>query len=385
MSAAPHPIPAFLVPVPVPSRHLRLPVHPRCPPHLPRLPRRSHLRMTRPLTGRNILITGATRGIGRGIAIALGEAGAHVIITGRTAQGPLSLADTASAIVQAGGTCETHVVDHSNDDQVIALFQSVVTQLASRQAHLDVLINNAYTAVSFLMRTMDQPFWTKRLSENDPITLNDNPALIWDHVNNVGLRGNYICSVLATRAMLGHGGVVINISSWASLITLFDPAYSIGKAAVDRMSTEFALGKPPDVHYFTLCPGFVGTESLLPKAQEEENNAHQQGQADSESGLLLWNKETPLFVGRVLAAMLAHHDLIKQVNGTTVISAEMAERLDVNDENGFRCLSGRSLRLNLMLMLPFLKNSRLRFVIPRSWNVPWWIVRLKVGAHRYFA
>jgi len=132
------------------------------------------------LNGRVALVTGASRGIGRGIAIGLGETGATVYITGRTMErganntgGPTegTLKDTCLAVEQAGGKCVPVRCDSANDQELAAVFELIEKEAGK----LDVLVNNAFSAVSWLPERMGQAFWEKGVGA-------------WDQVNHVGLR-----------------------------------------------------------------------------------------------------------------------------------------------------------------------------------------------------
>lgn len=320
------------------------------------------------ISPRTVIVTGATKGIGRGLAIGLAESGAHVIATGRTQCGPESLEATQQECVKVGGTCETFVVDHGNDDSVRHFFETL------HGRRIDVLVNNAYAAVGMLLQNSKKPFW-ERAVEGD---MKADPGRVWDIVNGVGLRGNYICSVYAMRMMKEQGGVIVNITSWGGFTTLFDVAYGVGKQAVDRLSAEIANDAPSTVKSIAFCPGYVATQSMLEAAKQSESLA-----ADEET-LPDWNMETPFFVGRVLAALLQNEEMLSDMNGKVVVGAEAADYLNVNDENGFRPLSYRSLRFNLMFHVPFMKNSLLRLVIPRRMQAPWWILRSKIAAIQYW-
>lgn len=327
------------------------------------------------MQNRTAVVTGATRGIGRGIAMGLAHSNFHMIITGRTKSGSHSLDETASAIRAAGSTCETYVVDHANDDQVSEFFRQLSNSLSKSGRNLDVFINNVYAAVDFLTQTASTPYWEKRVHEDD-----DNPGAVWDIVNNVGLRNHFVCCVYATRIMLPQPhGVIVNITSWGGLTSIFDVAYCVGKSGVDRLSAELSLRAPENINVFTFCPGFVGTEVLLPLAQKQEEE-----DPNNKESFSLWNVETPLFVGRVLAAVLSDRPFLDQVRGKIVITAEAGDRYNIRDENGYRPLSMRSLKYNLLRAVPALVHSPLGHLFPRSLLVPWVFVKAKVGAISYW-
>lgn len=221
------------------------------------------------LRGYVCLVTGASRGIGRGIAIGLGECGATVYITARTlkpksedSQGvPGSLEETAEEVTARGGVrllfywCYNLsifiiilkfqvaipvAVDHSDDSQVANLFARIRREQKGR---LDILVNNVYAGVDALSEHYKQQrsYW-----ELGP---DESPGVLWDSVNRVGLRNHYICSVLATRMMLDYRnelnqefadsskpsepqrpGLIFNISSFGGLQHLFAVVYGVGKS-----------------------------------------------------------------------------------------------------------------------------------------------------------
>ncbi|KAF8561419.1 hypothetical protein P879_06451 [Paragonimus westermani] len=178
------------------------------------------------------VVTGATRGIGRGIALGLGELGATVYITGRTdkpTEGKVggSLEETATEIKIRGGKAIPVLVDHTDEKQVTGLFEQIRREQRGR---LDVLVNNVYAAVPFLCSSGDKAYY-----EIDGYT----PGEVWDVINNAGLRNHYICSTLATRLMLDYRkqaegvsnpGLIVNVSSIGARRYLFNTAYGAGKA-----------------------------------------------------------------------------------------------------------------------------------------------------------
>lgn len=205
------------------------------------------------LSGKIALVTGASRGIGKGIALQLGEAGATVYITGRTvvasqgAAGPGSLQHTADEIKSRGGNAIPVACDHNKDEDIEKVFQQIVKE----QGRLDILVNNAYSAVNALQSNFGKPFW--EISES-----------IWDEVNSVGLRNSYICATKAAKIMTKQkSGLIVNVTSPGSQQYIFTPAYGIGKSATDRMVADCALElRSHGVIFIGLCPGPVKTEMI---------------------------------------------------------------------------------------------------------------------------
>ncbi len=134
------------------------------------------------LSGKVCLVTGGSKGIGRGIALQLGKAGATVYVTGRTKS---ALESCCYEINLAGGKGIPMVVDHSKDNEVEQLFKKIGKE---QQGRLDVMVNNAYSAINMIFKNGDEvPFWEMPAGET------------WDIVNNVGLRNHYLCTVYAAR------------------------------------------------------------------------------------------------------------------------------------------------------------------------------------------
>ncbi|HYP04546.1 MAG TPA: SDR family NAD(P)-dependent oxidoreductase [Cyanobium sp.] len=325
--------------------------------------------MSKPLSGRVALVTGATRGLGRGIAIGLGEAGATVYITGRSfAAGegseapddgnPLggSLEETCAAVEAAGGTCSAHRVDHHDDAQVRELFERIKVE---RNGQLDLLVNNAYGGVQALRENHGRRFW-----EADPG--------LWDACNDVGLRSHYIASVVAARMMTARRqGLICTISSWGGLAPIFAAAYGAGKAACDRLAADMAAElRPFDVASLSLWPGIVGTEQMgrfvAERLQGEVADPLLSGLASR------FNWETPLLTGRVIAALLADPRLMRRT-GKVQIVAELASIYGLRDLDGARPVSLRSLRFALPAAFPALQ--RFAAQIP-DLRVPWWLLLL---------
>ena len=316
------------------------------------------------LEGRVTLVTGATRGLGKGIAIGLGEAGATVYITGRrlnssnTENGiPGSLNDTQLAVEQAGGVCIPVCVDHSDDEQVRLLFE----RIQDEQGQLDLLVNNAYSGVQALGDANGKPFW-----ESEPS--------FWDACNNVGLRSHYVASVFAARMMTQHQqGLICTISSWGGMSYIFGVPYGAGKAACDRLAAEMAVElKQHNVASLSIWPGIVGTEFITRFAAEMDDSR----EVDSQSSAIKegYNWETPLLTGRAIAALAADSTVMRRT-GRVQIVAELAQHYGLVDKDGNRPVSLRSLRFLLPFGLPTLRQYP--WLVPDI-KVPWSFLLLRM-------
>ncbi|MDF5728666.1 MAG: SDR family NAD(P)-dependent oxidoreductase [Rhizonema sp. PD38] len=315
------------------------------------------------LEGKVILVTGATRGIGKGIAIGLGEAGATVYVTGRRLNNSEesddvsgSLAQTQTAVEEVGGVCIPVQVDHSEDEQIRLLFERIKDE---QDGHLDILVNNAYSGVQVLSNAHGQPFW-------------DSEPSLWDACNNVGLRSHYVSSIFAARLMTKrNSGLICTISSWGSLFYNFGAAYGTGKAACDRLAADMAVElKPHNVASISIWPGIVGTEHFSRIASEmSEKNVNDKNYAMFTER---YNWETPLLTGRVLAALASEPNIISRT-GRVHIVAELARQYGLVDQDGNRPVSLRSLRFLMPSALPRLKDYS--WLIPDI-NVPWSLLLL---------
>jgi NAD(P)-dependent dehydrogenase (short-subunit alcohol dehydrogenase family) len=264
------------------------------------------------LTGQVAVVTGASRGAGKGIALALGAQGATVYVTGRSqregdAELPGTVQATAQAVTEAGGRGVAAVCDHSDDAQVAALFERV----AREQGRLDLLVNNACAIPPEL--TQAGPFWQKPLHMQDLL--------------NVGMRSHYVASWHAARLMAAQrSGLIVHTSSYGSVCYMHGPAYGAGKAAVDKMAHDMAVDlRPFDVTVISLWMGLLQTERTA-RALLDPENARKYASS-------VPHMQTPQFPGRVIAALLQDPDRLAR-SGQTCIDAELALELNVRDITG---------------------------------------------------
>ncbi|MBK9925074.1 MAG: SDR family NAD(P)-dependent oxidoreductase [Anaerolineales bacterium] len=269
------------------------------------------------------LVTGASRGVGRGIAKGLGEAGMIVYVTGRTENGeglPDFLKDTgigktASEVTQLGGVGIAHHCDHANDQEVDALFQRILDE----QGRLDVLVNNAWGGSLHAIQPyfFNTPFW-------------EQPMSLWEDNYTVGLRSDYYASRLAAPIMVNQkSGLIVNISYYGGRHYFNNVAYGVNKAAIDRLAADIALElKPHGVTALSLYPGQVSTEGYVAYAQVNP-------------AIDLNTFETPQFVGRCIAALAADPTVFEKT-GEILITAEVAQAYGIRDINGNQPKSQRA-------------------------------------------
>src|ERR1700754_498423 len=246
------------------------------------------------------VVTGASRGAGRGIAIALGEHGYTVYVTGRTRQEgeaalPGTIYETADAVTAAGGKGIAVRVDHAKDDEIKAL----IAQVEKEQGRLDILVNNVAHIGDELIQP--GPFWEKSLDL----------AKILD----VGLRSQYIASYYAAPVMARQkSGLIVFTSSFGSVCYMHGPAYGAQKAGVDKFAADMAVDlKDYNVAAVSIWMGMLLTERSK-KAIKEHPETY---------GQLAEMAETPAYTGHIIAAM-ADDANIMSLTGQTVIGAEIA-------------------------------------------------------------
>ena len=258
------------------------------------------------------MVTGATRGLGRGIARGLGSRGTTVCVTGRdTAE----LAAVSDEIVAAGGKAVAIACDHSDDTQVEALFARVKQDIG----RLDILVNNA-AAVYPEFLIAPGGFWEKPLKLADMI--------------DVGLRSNYVAAWHAAPLMIAAGkGLIASISFYGAVSYFHGAAYGAAKAGTDKMMADMAVDLAPyGIAAVSLWPGFILTDAVRAMPPEHIPD-------DLRAMLPHW--ETPEFTGLVIDALYRDPGLM-ELNGQALIVAEQGERLGVRDTDGKQPISYRA-------------------------------------------
>jgi NAD(P)-dependent dehydrogenase (short-subunit alcohol dehydrogenase family) len=263
------------------------------------------------LTSKVAVVTGASRGIGRGIALALADEGCTVYVTGRTvtpgsAALPGSVGETAAEVDRRGGKGVAVQVDHADDAQVAALF----AQVKREQGRLDLLVNNAIAIPEAM--TQKAPFWEKPLSG-------------WE-MADVGLRSNFTAAWHAAQLMVPQkSGLIVALSGYVGVTYTYDVVFGTVKSATDRMARDMAIElKPHNVASLSLWQGFTYTERATENLKTVPGMASQLNSAVGSS---------VEFPGRVIAALAKDPELMKR-SGGTFINAELAQDYGVTDVDG---------------------------------------------------
>ena len=262
--------------------------------------------MTRTLDGAVALVTGASQGIGQGIAIELGAQGATVWLTARNAAG---LEHTADQIRGLGGAAVARPCDHADDDQVVAVFD----ELRGEAGRLDIVVNVASPDFTSMVA---QPFWTLPFQA------------ITDSLN-VGPRANFVTSALAAPMMIEQrGGLIVNISSHGCENYLLSTPYGAAKAAIEKITHDTALElREHNVAVIGLWPGLVLTERIAAFATEGPSGSRQL------FGLDLDICESPRFPGRAVVALFTDPDRMART-GRSFFASRLAREYGFTDVDG---------------------------------------------------
>jgi len=248
------------------------------------------------LAGTVAVVTGGSRGIGKGVAGELAADGARVYVTGRSADDLRHIEGHGSAIV----------CDHADDTQVVTAFQRVLDEAGA----IDVLVNNVWGGYERMIEngafTWGKPFW-------------EQPLWRWDAMFAAGVRAHYHASQLAAPSMIARRrGLIVNVSHWAAQKRIGNVAYGVSKAATDKMTADMAPELTPHgVTIVSLYPGLVRTEKVMEAA----------------AWLDLSNSESPEFIGRAVAALAADPDVIRHT-GQVLVAAAVAQLYGFTDIDG---------------------------------------------------
>ena len=243
------------------------------------------------------LVTGASRGAGRGIAAQLSSTGFDVFATGRS---------IANAVLPP--PIHRIACDHTRDQDTASAFQ----QIEAAGQGLDILVNSAWGGYERMVDdgkfTWSVPFWQQ-------------PAHRWTSMIDAGVRAAFFCSAHAARIMTTQRrGLIVNISYWAAQRHLGNTIYGISKAATDKLTADTAHElREHKVAVVSLYPGLVRTESVLAAAQA--------------GWLDLANSESPEFLGKVIAALYDDPNL-HGLSGSVIVAAQYALDHGIADIDG---------------------------------------------------
>jgi dehydrogenase/reductase SDR family member 1 len=240
------------------------------------------------------LVTGASRGVGRGVATGLANAGARVYATGRT----IAEAQLDPRIVAI--PC-----DHTDDGAVAAVFD----RIDGEAGRLDVLVNSAWGGYERMVEdgrfTWPAPFW-------------EQSRWRWDAMISAGVRAAFVASQFAAERMVhARRGLIIHISSWAAQKYIGNVIYGVAKAATDKIAADMAHELAPHgVTVVSLYPGLVRTEAVVAAGVFD-----------------LRNSESPEFIGRAVVALATDANCLRW-NGQVVVAAALAREYGFTDIDG---------------------------------------------------
>lgn len=285
----------------------------------------------RPLQGHVAVVTGASRGAGRGIALELGAAGATVYVTGRSTRGnpaagydsmlratgldalPGTIDDVADEVSRLGGSGIPARCDHTDDDAVRALFDRV----AAEQGGLDLLVNNAWGGhESFADGPFSGPFWEQPLSH-------------WDSMMNRGVRNHLVASRHAAPLLIRRErGLIVTTTFWDRGHYLAGNLfYDLAKAAMNRLAFAMAEElRPHGVASLALSPGWMRTEFVLAHSHADESTWRDNPE--------LAPTESPRYIGRAVVALAKDPEVMRRSGGVHRVG-------DLAVEYGFTDIDGR--------------------------------------------
>lgn len=271
------------------------------------------------------IVTGASRGAGKGIALSLAKCGMVVYVTGRSTKPgytrgwdgkalPGTVYETVEQINKAGGEGIAVVCDHADDEQTAALF----AQVKRERGRLDILVNNAAYIHHQLIE--QKPFWEKELAACD--------------VLNVGLRSAYVASWHAAQIMVQQqSGLILFGSSFGASCYMHGAAYGAQKAGLDKLAHDMAVDlRSTGVRAISLWMGPLLTERSL-AAAEIDKEKYESFMATAES---------PQFIGSIVHA-IANDPEGDELSGRTLIAAEVALNYGLKDRNGLQPPSYREM------------------------------------------
>jgi NAD(P)-dependent dehydrogenase (short-subunit alcohol dehydrogenase family) len=284
----------------------------------------------KPLKGRVAVVTGASRGAGRGIALELGAAGATVYVTGRSTRAqpaesygrilalselealPGSIDETADELTRMGGHGIAVRCDHTQEDDVASLFARVQRE----QGRLDLLVNNAWGGHETFDGVFEAPFWEHPLSN-------------WESMFDRGVRNHLLASRFAAPLMVVQKSGLIAITSFWDRDKYLrgNLFYDLAKSAMNRLAFGMAEElRPHGVASLALSPGWMRTEFVLAGHKTDEAHWHERP--------ALARTESPRYLGRAIAALAGDAGVMQKSGGVHRVA-------DLAREYGFTDVDGR--------------------------------------------
>lgn len=267
------------------------------------------------LKGKVALVTGGSRGAGRGIALELARKGAFVYITGRTTEASgiehskRSIDNVLREIKAEGGSGSAIRCDHTKDQET----EAVIRQIASEQGKLDILVNNVWGGNDLPIE--QKSFW-------------ELPTAHWDNMFNAGVRAQLITNYYAIPLMreAKAGGLIIHTTFWDHYKYLGNFYYDLSKNSLVRMvyglSNEL---KEDNIAVIPLTPGWMRTEAVLESMNTDEEHWHEVEE--------LQMTESTTYIGRAAAA-LAADPKVMSMTGQPQQVAKLAEKYGFTDIDG---------------------------------------------------
>lgn len=281
------------------------------------------------LSGRVAIVTGASRGAGRGIAQELGAAGATVYVTGRSTREkpaatyaqilalsnmqrvPGSIEDTADEVTRAGGRGIAVRCDHTREEEVAAL----LAQVEREAGRLDLLVNNAWGGHEVFSGVFEAPFW-------------EHPLAQWEAMFDRGVRNHLVASRCAAPLLVRQkSGLIVTTTFWDRGHYLRGNLfYDLAKSAMSRLA--FGMAEELRAHGVAsvgVSPGWMRTEFVLAGHQTDE--AHWQDHP------ALARTESPRYLGRAVAALAADAKVLHK-SGQTLRVGDLAREYGFTDVDG---------------------------------------------------
>ncbi|MEK5464590.1 SDR family NAD(P)-dependent oxidoreductase [Paenibacillus sp. FSL P2-0089] len=268
------------------------------------------------LQGKVALVTGGSRGAGRGIALELAKAGVYVYITGRNAGMPQegqarTLEGVLAEIRRLGGDGAVIRCDHTNDSET----EAVIRQISAEQGRLDILVNNVWGGNTLPIE--NEPFW-------------EQPVQHWDHMFTAGVRAqlmtNYYAVPLMRREGAGAGKLIVHTTFWDEYKYTGNFYYDLSKNALVRMAYGLSLEVAADgIAVIPVSPGWMRTELVLDSfGTDEEHWQEEEG---------LQTTESTAYIGRAVAALAADPEVIS-MTGTPQKVGDLARKYGFTDTDG---------------------------------------------------